>query len=157
MTVHRFFVPPAEAAGDRVLDFGAGSGILSIAAARLGAAHVDAVEIDPVAVEVCRTNVQQNDVGDRVAVHAGGLEDLPDTTATYDLVLANITIRVLLEHHAAVRARLRPGSLAILSGVLEERASELMEELLAAGWTHEETNQEVDWVALVMRAPVPLR
>src|SRR5438132_3594628 len=60
--------------GMRVLDVGAGSGILSIAAARLGASHVEAVEIDPVAASVCQENVARNSVGDIVSVRAGTLE-----------------------------------------------------------------------------------
>ena len=141
--------------GDRVLDFGAGSGILAIAAVRLGADHVDAVEIDPIAVEVCRSNVRQNDVTERVAVHAGGIEALPRSARSFDLVVSNITIRVLLESHPALEAALRPGGLAVVSGVLEERSSELIASMVEAGWQHVETRQEQDWVAIVMRATHP--
>src|SRR5437764_2383913 len=63
--------------GMRVLDVGAGSGILAIAAAKLGAAHVDAVEIQPVAANVCRENVVRNRVDDRVDVSTGSLEGAP--------------------------------------------------------------------------------
>ena len=138
---------------DRVLDLGAGSGILAIAAARLGAGHVDAVEIDPVAVEVCRANVRQNEVAERVAVQAGGVETLSGRSAEYDLVVANITIRVLLDAFPAVGALLVPGGVAIFSGVLEERADELLGSIIAAGWRHVESQHEQDWVALVTRSP----
>ena len=138
--------------GMRVLDVGAGSGILSIAAARLGASHVEAVEIDPVAASVCQENVSRNDVSSIVSVRAGTIgEDPPE--APFDLVLANITIATLLELQPLLARQLRPGGLAILSGVLVERADELLDALRAAGWRHERTDQEQDWVALLVRRP----
>src|SRR5919199_4757237 len=73
--------------GQRVLDLGAGSGILAIAAAKLGAGRVEAVEIDPVAAKVCRENVELNSVADIVSVHEGSL--LPKGEK-HDLALANI-------------------------------------------------------------------
>jgi ribosomal protein L11 methyltransferase len=135
--------------GMRVLDVGAGSGILSIAAARLGARQVHAVEIEPVAASVCQENVSRNDVGDIVRVRAGTLAGPPGEP--FDLVLANITIATLLELKAVLAMQLQPGGLAVLSGVLAERADELLDALRAAGWRHERTDQEQDWVALLVR------
>jgi ribosomal protein L11 methyltransferase len=137
--------------GMRVLDVGAGSGILSIAAAKLGAAYVTAVEIEPVAASVCEENVQRNDVGDIVSVRAGTLDGPPELP--HDLVLANITIATLLQLHPLLWQHLRPGGAAVLSGVLDERADELVRVLEAAGWQHVRTDQEQDWVALLMRRP----
>src|SRR5712692_678673 len=82
--------------GMRVLDIGAGSGILSIAAARLGAGFVEAVEIDPVGASVCQENVERNEVSSVVSVRAGTLKG-GRPAVPYDLVLANITIATLLE------------------------------------------------------------
>ncbi len=137
--------------GMRVLDIGAGSGILSIAAARLGAGQVEAVEIDPVAASVCQHNVDRNDVGSVVRVRAGTLTDQP--RANFDLVLGNITIATLLELEPLLSAQLRSGGLAILSGVLAERGDELLSALRAVGWCHERTDQEQDWLALLVRRP----
>lgn len=137
----------------RVLDLGAGSGILAIAAAKLGAGHVDAVEIEAVAASVCRQNVARNGVADAVSVAQGTLEALPGGTPPSDLAVANITIRVLLDVHPALARRLRPGAPAILSGVLAERATDLVEALRAGGWRHEATARDGDWVALTVRAP----
>jgi ribosomal protein L11 methyltransferase len=136
----------------RVLDVGAGSGILSIAAARLGASHVEAVEIEPVAASVCRENVARNEVSEVVSVRTGTLADGPPAEP-FDLVLANITIATLLELHPTLAQQLRPGGLAILSGVLAERADELSQALAATGWRHERTEQEQDWVALLVGHP----
>src|SRR5579859_2609406 len=137
--------------GMRVLDVGAGSGILSIAAARLGARAVEAVEIEPVAASVCQQNVDRNAVGKVVHVRAGTLTSQPDEPA--DLLLGNITIASLLELRPLLEHNLRPGGLAILSGVLAERADELLDALRADGWQHERTDQEQDWVALLVRRP----
>jgi ribosomal protein L11 methyltransferase len=137
--------------GMRVLDIGAGSGILSIAAARLGARSVEAVEIEPVAASVCQQNVDRNGVGDVVRVRAGTLTAQPE--APVDLVLGNITIATLLELRTLLAAQLRSGGLAVLSGVLAERADELLDALRADGWRHVRTHQEQDWVALLVRWP----
>jgi ribosomal protein L11 methyltransferase len=139
--------------GSRVLDVGTGSGILAIAAAKLGAAQVEAVEIDPVAVRVCRANVARNGVEHAVAIREGTLDLAADRDPTCDLAVANISIKVLLELHDVLASHLRPGALAVLSGVLAERAQELVDVLQAAGWQHERTEFEQDWVAVMMRAP----
>src|SRR5712692_7047994 len=96
--------------GMRVLDVGAGSGILSIEAARLGAGYVEAVEIEPVAASVCQQNVDRNDVGDIVRVRAGTLTGPP--AEQVDLVLGNITIATLLDLQPVLAQQLRPDGLA---------------------------------------------
>jgi ribosomal protein L11 methyltransferase len=136
--------------GQRVLDLGAGSGILAIAASKLGAEYVEAVEIDPVAARVCRENAELNGVSGRTTVIEGALEAEGER---FDLALANITIRVLLEVHPILARRLRPGGTAVMSGVLVERADELVDVLSGAGWRHVRTDQEQDWVALIVEAP----
>src|ERR1700682_1616596 len=113
--------------GMRVLDVGAGSGILSIAAARLGASFVEAVEIEPVAAGVCQQNVEGNGLSDVVSVRPGTLQGAPDVP--FDVVLGNISIATLLDLHPLLALQLRPGGLAVLSGVLAERADELGETL----------------------------
>jgi ribosomal protein L11 methyltransferase len=107
---------------DRVLDFGAGSGILGIAAAVLGAGHVDAVEIDPLVHDAIRGNVRRNGVAERVAVSAA----LPAGAGLVcPLVFANIVAEVLLAEAAALCSRLQRGATAdpagclILSGLLD--------------------------------------
>jgi ribosomal protein L11 methyltransferase len=134
----------------RVLDVGAGSGVLSIAAARLGARYVEAVEIEPVAARVCQENVERNGVAGVVRVRAGTLSNKPEGDP-FDLIVANITIATLLDLHPRLRAHLRPGGLAVLSGVLDERADELLQALERAGWRLERTDHEQDWVAMLVR------
>jgi ribosomal protein L11 methyltransferase len=137
--------------GMRVMDVGAGSGILSIAAARLGAGQVEAVEIDPVAARVCEENVERNRVSVYVHVIGHALQGAP--AVPFDLLLGNLTIATLLDLHPLLALQLRPGGVAVLSGVLAERAEELLDALRAAGWQHERTEQEQDWVALFVCRP----
>jgi|1185.fasta_scaffold09467_2 ribosomal protein L11 methyltransferase len=105
--------------GDRVLDYGCGSGILAIAAAKLGARRIDAVDIDPQAVQVTEANARAN----RVALRAS----LPDGLHAdrYDLVVANILALPLIELAPELSARTRPGGRLALSGILDSQAEEV--------------------------------
>jgi ribosomal protein L11 methyltransferase len=102
--------------GERVLDYGCGSGILAIAAARLGAAQVDAVDLDPQAVETTAANARANGVRLNAA--------LPDAlaAAAYDIVLANILAQPLIVLAPLLAER---GERIALSGILEEQAAEV--------------------------------
>ncbi len=149
--------------GDRVLDVGTGSGILAIAAAKLGASRVLALDVSPVAVEAARANAAANGVADRVEVRlatlegAGsepyvplpsGLARLGEEVGTYDLVLANIIARVIAQLAPALLRATRPGGTLIASGIIEERRAEAEAPLLAAGLRDIRTRIEGDWVTL---------
>jgi ribosomal protein L11 methyltransferase len=108
-----------------------------------------AVEIDPVAARACQENVDRNGVSEVVEVHSRTLE--PGAAEPAQLILSNITIGTLLELHPLLAAHLAPGGVAVLSGVLLERADELLKALEAAGWSYVRTDQEQDWVALLVR------
>lgn len=105
--------------GERVLDYGCGSGILAIAALKLGAATLDAVDIDPQAVEVTLANARANSVPLRAS--------LPEALepGRYDLVVANILALPLIELAPALAARTRAGGYLALSGILESQAEEV--------------------------------
>jgi ribosomal protein L11 methyltransferase len=104
--------------GQRVLDYGCGSGILAIAAALFGAAHVDAVDIDPAAVESAATNAQANGV----SIHPG----LPEqASGRYQLVLANILATPLRLLAPLLCSLVSPGGTLVLAGILERQAGEL--------------------------------
>ena len=106
--------------GDRVLDYGCGSGILAIAAALLGAGEVDATDIDPQALETTSANAARNGVAVRVAVP----DRLPP--GTYDLVLANILAGPLIALAPRLASLTRAGGRIALSGVLEAQAGEVL-------------------------------
>ncbi|MBU3724398.1 MAG: 50S ribosomal protein L11 methyltransferase [Burkholderiaceae bacterium] len=105
----------------RVLDMGCGSGILAIAAAKLGASDVHAIDIDPIAVATARNNAITN----QVSIHAASAESQPE--GVFDLVLANILSQPL-KVLAPMLARLtRPGGGLLLSGILSRQADELLQ------------------------------
>jgi ribosomal protein L11 methyltransferase len=121
----------AGAAPDRVLDVGAGSGILAIAACKTWpAARAVAVDNDPIAVRTCGENCARNGVGDRVDSALTPIDDLP---GTYPLVLANIQAHVLRALKEGLVARCAPGATLILSGLLTPQAEPVAAEFVAAG------------------------
>lgn len=137
-----------------ILDFGCGSAILSIAAVRLGASRVLALDIDAVAARVAQENVRRNRMARRVVVRQGtmdGADSLDDYGTAFDLVAANISTLVLKRAQPHLSAALRPNGVALLSGVLESGAAEVRAVYEAGGWGHVETRAEGEWVAIVMR------
>lgn len=103
--------------GRTLVDVGCGSGILSIAAARLGAARVVAVDHDPQAVAATRQNAQNNAVADRIDVHLSDANQIPPG----DILIANILANVLIENHAHLVAALDIGGKIAVSGILESQ------------------------------------
>ena len=160
-------VEEAVKPGDRVLDVGTGSGILSLAALKLGAAEVLAVDVSPVAVEATRANAAANGVGDRIDVRLATLEGAAGEPFTpispevkvlsaaevgeYDVVLANIIARVIAQLAPALLRATRPGGILIASGIIAERRHEAEEPLRAAGLVDVRDYIEGDWVTLVGR------
>ena len=133
--------------GAKVLDLGTGSGILAIAAARLGAGSVLALDNDPVAVRAARANVQSNGVRNTVTVEPGSLDK---TTEEFELVLVNILARVIIELAGqGLVDRVRPTGLMIAAGIIEEQEAEVTAALRERGLEIVERRQEKDWVALV--------
>jgi ribosomal protein L11 methyltransferase len=138
--------------GMRVLDVGTGSGILAIAAAKLGAAHIDALDVSSVAVDVARANAAANGVGDRVQVSLGSLD--PQRAATgYDLVVANIIARTIADLAPQLVVALAPGAPLIAGGIIGGRVDEPALALAAAGLVDLTMRQEGDWVTLIGRCP----
>lgn len=120
--------------GDRVADLGAGSAILAIAAAKLGAAWVAAIEIDEDAIRNAEENVTRNGVADRVQVLLGDAGTLLPLVAPVQLVVANIISSILLDLLPAIAAALAPGGRAILSGILLAERDMMLEAFRERGW-----------------------
>lgn len=133
-------------AGDRVLDIGAGSGILSIAAAMLGAGEVLAVEGDPMATETLQGNIRQNEAQDVVETLVAWV----DNEALCALgpahgIVANIEAGVLTPMLSGLRGALQPGGWLILSGILDDQWSELSAAAEAAGLSSDEVDADGEW------------
>lgn len=138
--------------GLEVLDLGTGSGILAIAAARLGARRVTAVDLDPIATAAAEANVALNEVADRVRVATGDLAVAP---GPFDLVLANILAGPLVQMAGDLSARLGREGLVTLSGLLAAEAPDVAAAYVRAGLTLVESPRETDesgleWAALVL-------
>jgi ribosomal protein L11 methyltransferase len=141
--------------GDAVLDLGCGSGILSIAALRLGAQRAVGVDIDPKAVDVAYENAELNDIGkDRYLVRAGdvlsdkGLVEELAQAGPYPVVLANIVADVIIPLSAKVEKFLAPGGVFICSGIIDTRADEVEGAIKKNGFTILEKLQRDGWCAI---------
>jgi ribosomal protein L11 methyltransferase len=133
-----------------VLDFGTGSGILAIAAARLGAAEVVGLDIDPVAAAAADLNVTGNRLRDQVRIHGGDLAALP-ADLTFGGIVVNILAGVILDYAEALAARCRPGGWLVTSGIIDHRADAVATALRQCGFSEIETRRRGDWVALLAR------
>ena len=120
-------------AGRTGLDMGSGTGVLAIVAAKCGAAHVDAVDIDDWADENCRENVAANGVADRVEPMLGDVGRIAGRR--YDFILANINRNVLVADMPAYAAALDAGGWLLMSGILEADVAPLSEAARAAGFS----------------------
>ena len=138
---------------DNVLDLGCGTAVLAMSAARMGAAHVLASDIDPVAVEVALANVKANGLVGRVAcVESIGFDSLDlRAGAPFDLIFANILKGPLIELAPDMAAHLAPGGRAILSGLLVEQADEIVEVYQGQGLALETREDLGEWSALTLR------
>ncbi len=136
--------------GDRVLDVGTGSGILSIAARKLGAKSAFAYDIDPVAVRVARDNVQTNEVSDITCGVSDLLHDI-DRSEPYDFVCANIVADILIRMAPDIGAVMKKGGLIVTSGIIEGKCEEVKAAMESHGFTVTHTETENDWVAYVFQ------
>lgn len=136
--------------GDVVADLGAGSAVLSIAAARLGADRVVAIELDPDAIGNAEENVQRNGVAGQVTIIEGDAESLLPLVAPVRVVLANIISSVLIALLPVVRRSLTSDGRAILSGILLEERPMIEAALRTGGWVVESDDAEGLWWSVVV-------
>lgn len=132
----------------RVLDVGCGSGILAIAALKLGAAAALGVDTDPIAIEATAENAARNDLGGRLTAREGSL---PSGERPFDVVVANLIAGVLIPLAPLLRDELRPRGTLIASGIFVDREAEVTAAFDAAGLVVEDRTSEGDWVALRLR------
>jgi ribosomal protein L11 methyltransferase len=119
---------------DRVVDVGAGSAVLAIAAARMGAARVVAIELDEQAIGNAEANVAANGVSDRVTVIEGDARVIVPLVAPARVILANIISSVILDLAPIFRDALAPGGRAVVSGILGTERDAFCSALASQGW-----------------------
>src|SRR5579862_2998552 len=135
--------------GMKVADIGTGSGILALAAARLGATEVVATDIDSLPRRIAAENVVRNHLG--AVIHILDLEPFDLAATGCDLVVANIVANTIIELAPSIAARLKPGGLCRASGIVEEHHDVVLDALRATGFTPIETLREDIWVSIVAR------
>lgn len=134
---------------DEVLDVGSGSGILALAALRLGAARAICLDTDPLAVAASAENARRNGVGDRLEAREGSLPS--SAPRSYALVLANLVAAVLVELAPRLAAHTAPGGILLASGIIAPRADEVAAALARAGLAAEARLEDGEWVSLRLR------
>jgi ribosomal protein L11 methyltransferase len=137
--------------GDRVLDAGCGSGILSIAAAFLGAGQVLGVDIDHDAVSVARENIRLNHVEDVASADYGDVTEGIDYQA--DLVVANLMAELLCLVTPGIYRHLEPGGTYISSGILLEKEEMVATAIRKAGFDLCEIRRKGEWCCIAARKP----
>ena len=142
--------------GEKVLDLGCGSGILSIAALRLGAKQAFACDVDPTCVNVAYENAALNGVErDRYTVRAGDVtadrELAREFGGDYDVVVANIVADVIIALAPKVRPLLKDGGVFLCSGIIDDRAAEVKQKLIDAGWSVDEERSSEGWFSYLCK------
>jgi ribosomal protein L11 methyltransferase len=135
-----------------VLDVGSGSGILALAALRLGAERAICYDTDPLAVESTMANAAANDLADRVTAHLGSLPVVPPSEP-YPLVIANLVAAVLIDLTESLAAHTAPGGTLLASGIIEDRAGEVLAAFTDAGLLVEQRLDDGEWVSLRLGHP----
>lgn len=137
--------------GERVLDVGTGSGILSICASKLGAKSCNAYDIDPVAVKVARENAESDGCTNITVGVSDLLLGVDLSEGKYDFCVANIVADIIVRMLPDIGSYLADGAPLILSGIICDRVDQVRTELDRLGFRIERTEQENDWVAMLVR------
>ena len=143
--------------GDRILDVGTGSGILSIAALKLGAGYALGTDLDPCAIDATHENMEVNGIRkDQYEVMIGNIIDdkaVQDAVGyeKYDIVAANILADVLVPLTPVIIHQMKPGAVYITSGIIEDKENVVVEAVKAAGLEVLEVNHQGEWVSVVAR------
>ena len=133
-----------------VLDVGSGTGILSIAAIKMGADYAVAVDNDPWCYKNCTENCVLNNVVERIKVVEGEIDNIPGKD--FDLILANIQKNILLLISEKIKAKLKKNGIVILSGLLMKDEKEITSHYQSIGFNYIEKKVMNDWIALVLMA-----
>ena len=133
----------------KILDFGCGSGILSIAAKKLGAKKVTSIEIDDLAINSAKENIKFSNLSDIDIRHAS-IEHLPKS-CKFDIILANISSNIIINFSELIYSRLVKGGLLLCSGILSSDMDKTIEKLKSSGFISLDSIQEEDWCCLELK------
>ncbi len=136
--------------GQRVLDVGCGSGILAICAAKLGAKECKAYDIDPVAVKVARENIKDSGLDNVTCDVSDLLRGVDKSGGAYDVICANIVADIIIRMTPDVSPLMRDGSVILASGIITERANDVVSCFEEHGFRIVERAEENGWCALVV-------
>lgn len=142
--------------GMRVYDMGCGSGILAVAAAKLGAGEVIAMDYDPVAVSVAEENIRQNNVHNVVACESDLLSAC-EGAAPAELITANIIADVIVRLFAQLDRHLAPGGTLLASGIIDDRIADVEHAAAQHGFTVLDMTCEKEWAAMIIRRATDLK
>lgn len=134
-----------------VTDVGTGSGVLAIGASMLGANHVHALDLDPIAVTAAKENIALNHITGTIDVVEGDLLDTVREPA--DIVVANILAEIIMTFTNDAYTVVKPGGLFITSGIIETKKEDVKQSLTEAGFVIDEVMMMEDWVTIVSRKP----
>lgn len=138
------------------LDMGTGSGILAIAAAKLGYAPIHAFDYDPQCVKVSRANARRNRVDTKIRISQADLTKLPERKARqYDFVCANLLANLLMTERDRILARVKPDGVLVVAGILKREFSEVQSVYEAAGWRLVASKVEKEWRSGTFVASAP--
>ncbi|MCR4956530.1 MAG: 50S ribosomal protein L11 methyltransferase [Lachnospiraceae bacterium] len=143
--------------GEKVLDLGTGSGILSVIALKLGAGHTVGTDIDPICMDATKDNMEMNHIGDdQYEVMVGNLIDdkqLQEKVGKdcYEVVLANILADVIIPMAPAAYETVKPGGYFITSGIIDFKEESVKQALVDAGFEIVEVNHMGEWVGIIAR------
>jgi ribosomal protein L11 methyltransferase len=135
--------------GESILDVGTGSGILAMAALRLGAHRALGIDNDPEAIECAREYADVNGFGGNFELRIAALEDVP--SETFDLVLANLDRNALMRYFSCFHAYLRPDGRLLVTGLLAEDYADISAFLSTTGWRIYERRDCEEWMALALQ------
>ncbi|MBT9157843.1 MAG: Ribosomal protein L11 methyltransferase [Firmicutes bacterium] len=142
------FMHGRELAGKRVLDLGCGSGILALAAAKLGAAEVVALDYDPLAVKVAAENVRLNQLEGHVAVAESHL--FAAARGRYDFIVANIIARIIIELLPSLGSYLAPDGMFLASGIIRDKLDSVLYAIEHNGFLVQQSFEQREWVTLAV-------
>lgn len=138
-----------------ILDLGCGSGILSIAAAKLGAQQIIGLDIDPIAVKATLENAEANGVADKIVAEEGSLEQVIASARQFDFIVVNILAKIILKMtENNLGDTVRPGGIAIFSGIIDTQVEDIEEGLRKTGLEPYARRQQGDWFLIEAKRPM---